>query len=122
MENFNYPEQIERASLDLAGVQREAATLRERLAEIEAILTLEIINAKTPEGKPLYSNEAARNAELIRRLKDNEDAVEIKRMLERADERRAGLLAHVERSRGEFKLFLLDRQAEITAHGAPHLS
>jgi len=122
MENINYPEQIEKASLDLAQVQREAATLRERLAGIEAILTLEIINAKTPEGKPLYSNEATRNAELILRLRDNDDAVEIKRMLERADERRAGLLAHVERLRGEFKLFLLDRQAEITAQGAPQLS
>ncbi len=122
MENINYPEQIEKASLDLAQVQREAVTLRERLGEIEVILTLEIINAKTPEGKPLYSNEAARNAELILRLRDNEDAAEIKRMLERADERRAELLAHVERLRGEFKLFLLDRQAEIIAHGAPHLS
>lgn len=96
-------------------MQREAATLRERLAAIEAILTLEIINAKTPEGKPLYSNEAARNAELILRLRDNEDATEIKRMLEHADERRAGLLAHVERLRGEFKLYMVERQAETLA-------
>jgi len=45
MESINYPTQIEKASLDLAAVQREAATLRERLAEIESILTLETANA-----------------------------------------------------------------------------
>jgi len=115
MERVNYPEQIEKTALDLADVQREAAEQRERLAEIEAILTLEIVGAKSPEGKPLYSNEAARGAELVLRLRDNEDAAVIKQLLERADERRARLLAHIERSRGEFKLYLVERQAEIAA-------
>jgi len=72
MERITYPEQIEKAALDLAEVQREAAEQRERLAEIESILTLEIAGAKSPEGKPLYSNEAVRSAELILRLRDSE--------------------------------------------------
>lgn len=115
MESISYPAQIEQVSLDLAEAQREAVTLRERLAEIESILTLEIANAKSPEGKPLFSNEATRAAELILRLRDDADAKQIKELLARADERRARLSARQERLRGEFKLQLLDRQAEITA-------
>lgn len=115
METINYPEQIEKASLDLGCVQREATEQRERLAEIGSILTLEIAGAKSPEGKPLYSNEAVRSAELILRLRDNGDAKEIKELLERADEKKVRLLAHLERLRGEFKLYLVERQAEIAA-------
>ncbi len=119
MENTSYPQQIEKVSLDLAETMAQAATQRERVAEIEAILTLEIANAKTPEGKPLYSNEAMRSAELVLRLRDNEDATEIKQSLGRADEKRARLLARLEHLRGEFKLHLLDRQDEIAARNAP---
>ncbi len=35
--------------------------------------------------------------------------------IERADEKKARLLAHLERLRGEFKLYLVERQAEIAA-------
>lgn len=121
METINYLAQIEHASLDLAEMQREAATLRERLAEIESILTLEIANAKSPEGKPLYSNAATRTAELVLRLRGCADAKQIKELLTRADERRARLSAQQEGLRGEFKLHLLDKQAEIT-HGGASLS
>ncbi len=115
MESLNYPAQIEKASLDFAHMQREASTLRERLAEIESILTLEVANAKSKDGKPLYSNEAIRNAELAVRLGANVDATEIKRMLERADEGRSRQLGRLERLRGGFKIHWLDRQAEIAA-------
>ena len=115
MERNNYPEQIEKAALELGEVQREAAEQRERLAEIESILTLEIAGAKSPEGKPLYSNEATRSAELTLRLRDNKDAAQIKGLLERADGKKTRLLAHLERLRGEFKLLLIERQAEIIA-------
>ncbi len=107
------------ASIDAARVQREAAELRERFAAIEAILTLEITNAKAPEGKPLYTNEATRAATLTLRLQESSEATEIKRMLARADECRNELVARIERLRGEFKIALLERQAEITAHSTP---
>jgi len=113
MESITYPAQIEKASLDLARVQSEAATLRERLAEIESILTLEIANAKSTEGKPLYSNEATRVAELVLRLRDDSDAKQVKDLLARADERRAQLLAQQERLRGELKLHLVHKHLEI---------
>lgn len=115
MEGINYPEQIEKTALEVGEVQREAAEQRERLAEIESILTLEIAGAKSPEGKPLYSNDSVRNAELILRLRGTEDAAHIKQLLVRADEKKTRLLAHLERLRGELKLHLVERQAETLA-------
>jgi len=47
-------------------------------------------------------------AELVLRLRDHEDAKQIKELLDRADERRARLSSHLERLRGEFMLHLLD--------------
>lgn len=122
MERVSYPEQIEKTALRLGEVQREAAEQRERLAEIESILTLEIAGAKSPEGKPLYSNEAVRSAELTLRLRGHGDAAQIKGLLERADEKKTRLLAHLERLRGEFKLYLVERQAEIAATTGASLS
>ncbi len=112
---MNYPQQIEETSLTLIEAGRQLTELRERLAEMEAIFTLEILNARTPEGKPLYSNEAARSAELTLRMRRSEDVIELKRDAAQADEHRGRLLARLERLRGEFKLVLTERQAEIAA-------
>jgi len=82
---------------------------------MENILTLLVANAKSVDGKPLYSNEAIRSAELAVRLGAKVDATDIKRMLKRAEEGRSRQLAHPERQRSEFKIHWLDRQAEIAA-------
>jgi ribosomal 50S subunit-associated protein YjgA (DUF615 family) len=119
--NMNYPELIEQTSLGLAEKARTVAELRERLAEIEAIETLAIANAKTSEGKPQFSNEATRSAELVLRLGRNDDVVAIKRTLAQLEGERAKSSARVERMRGEFKIALLERQAEIATMNAPHL-
>lgn len=100
---MNYPELIEQTSQSLAERAHTVAELRERLAEIEAIETLAIANAKTSEGKPHFSNEATRNAEFVLRLGRNEDAAVIKRALAQFENERAKSLARVERLRGEFK-------------------
>lgn len=111
----NYPEKIEETSLSLSQTSQAISELRERLAEIEAIETLAIVNAKTAEGKPQFSNESTRNAELVIRLRQNQDAVELKQMLSRCEQERAQLLARLERLRGNFKVALMERQAEIAA-------
>ncbi len=101
---MNYTEEIEKTALELAQATHKLSALRERLVEIEAIETLEIANAKTPEGKPLYSNEATRSATLVLRLRESAEAAEIKRMIEQAEDRRIRLVARLEHLRGEFKL------------------
>lgn len=60
---------------------------------MENILTLLVANAKSVDGKSLYSNGAIRSAEVAVRLGANVDATDIKRMLERAEEGRSRQLA-----------------------------
>ena len=117
-----YPEQIEETSLRLSETTQAISELRERIAEIEAIETLEIVNAKTPEGKPQFSNESTRNAELVLRLRQNKDTVELKQMLTAHEQQRAQMLARLERLRGDFKIALLERQADIAAKSIPFFS
>lgn len=112
---MNYPEQIEQTSLKLAETSQELASLREHLAGIEAIAVLDIASAKTPEGKPLYSNDTTRSAALTLRLRDDSEAVEVKGMIERAEQKRSELFARLERLRGEFKLSLVEQQARLTS-------
>ncbi len=83
--------------------------------EIEIIETLDIAAAKTRDGKPLYSNEATRDVTLALRLLGNEDYAELKETLARAERKRQELTARIERLRGEFKVYLLECQAEIAA-------
>lgn len=106
---MNYPEQIEQTALRLTETTQKISELRERMAEIEAIETLAIVNAKTQEGKPLFSNESTRNAELVIRLRQNNDAAELKQMLTGHEQQRAQMQARLERLRGDFKLMLLER-------------
>lgn len=115
----NYPKQIEETSLRLAEKTQAISELRECLAEIEAIETLEIINTKTPEGKPQFSNESTRNAELVIRLRKNQDAAELRKILTGYEQQRAQILARLERLRGDFKVTLLERQSEIAAKSIP---
>lgn len=118
----NLPKRIEETSLCLNEKTQAISELRERIAEIEAIETLAIANAKTTEGKPQFSNESTRNAELVIRLRQNQDAVELKQMLARCEQERAQLLVRLERLRGNFKVALIERQGEIAAKSTPFIN
>jgi len=111
----NYPSDIEKTVLELAECNRQAAELRERLAATEAIIIQDIAAAKTPDGKSQFSNESARAAELTLRIRDDAEAADIKAQIERGEMQKQQHLARLERLRGEFKIHLLERQAEIAA-------
>ncbi len=119
---MNYPEMIEQMALKLADAAQEITALRDRMNEIEIIETLDIAAAKAGEGKPLYSNEATRAATLALRLLGNADYTELKETLARAERKRQELTARLERLRGEFKLALVERQAEIAALASPSIA
>ena len=116
---MNYPSEIEKTVLTLAECSRQSAELRERLAATEAIVTQDIAAAKTPEGKPQFSNESVRAAELTLRMRNDPEAVSLKEQIERGEMQRQQHLARLERLRGEFKIALLERQSEIAAHNLP---
>ncbi len=116
---MNYPTEIEQTVLELAECNRQSAELRERLAATESLIIQAIAAAKTPEGKPQFSNESVRAAELILRMRNDGEAVSLKEQIERGEMQRQQHLARLERLRGEFKIHLLERQAEIAADSAP---
>ncbi len=116
---MNYPSDIEKTVLALAECNKRSAELRERLAATEAFITQDIAAAKTPEGKPQFSNESIRSAELTLRMRNDGEAVSLKEQIERGEMLRQQCLARLERLRGEFKIHLLERQAEIAADSAP---
>ncbi len=109
----NFPERIEQLAMQTAAKGREVQDLREQIGLKESAATLEILNARDEEGRPLYSNETARGAALALALAANPKHTELKRRLAAAETERAELLANLERARGEFRLHLLDRQQEI---------
>ncbi len=118
----NYPSDIEKTVLALAECNRQWAELRERLSATEAIIIQDIAAAKTPEGKPQFSNVSVRAAELTLRMRDDVEAADIKAQIERGEMQRQQHLARLERLRGEFKIHLLERQAEIAAATSTSLS
>ncbi len=82
---MNYPSEIEKTVLELAEYNRQSAELRERLAATEAIIIQDIAAAKTPEGKPQFSNESVRAAELTLRIRVDAEAAGIKAQIERGE-------------------------------------
>jgi hypothetical protein len=110
---LEYPERIEAVSLTIAAKNREMADLRNQIDLKQSAATLEILNAKDEGGKPLYSNETARSAAIKLALAANPRYQELERKLSAAELDRAQAFAALERLRGEFKLYLLDRQQEV---------
>ncbi|HEX8775639.1 MAG TPA: hypothetical protein VF735_18860 [Pyrinomonadaceae bacterium] len=113
VETLQYPERIEAVSLTIAAKNREIADLRNQIDLRQSAATLEILNARDENAKPLYSNETARSAAIKLALAANPGYQELERKLAAAELDRAASFASLERLRGEFKLYLLDRQQEI---------
>jgi len=110
---LDYPERIEAVSLTIAAKNREMTDLRNQLDLKQSAATLEILNAKDEQARPLYSNETARTAAIKLALAANTRYQELERKLAAAEMDRAAAFASLERLRGEFKLYLLDRQQEL---------
>lgn len=111
---MDYPARIESVSLTIAAKSREMADLRNKISLQESIATLEVLNAKDEHSKPLYSNETARSAAIKLALAANPEYQELERKLAAIEMERAQGYASLERLRGEFKLYLLDRQQAAT--------
>lgn len=107
------PEQIEGTACLLATQTRALAESRERWAELEAAEVLAIAQAQNAAGKPAFTNEAARHAELVLRLSRQPESRALKELMTETEAARQQTLALLERQRNEFKVALLERQAEL---------
>ena len=113
VETLGYPERIEAVSLTIAAKNREMTALRNEIELKQSAATLEILNARDENAKPLYSNETARSAAIRLALAANPRYQELESKLAAVEMDRARAFAALERLRGEFKLYLLDRQQEV---------
>jgi hypothetical protein len=105
--------QIELAANDLAELNYQLQLDREELAALEAEISLQILDAKTDAGKPLYSNETARANVLTLQLRQHTDYQYRLANLRATEQERARLQAGLERLRGLFKVELIERQEGI---------
>ncbi len=105
--------QIELAANDLAELNYQLQLDREELAAIEVEISLQILDAKTDVGKPLYSNETARANALTLQLRQHTDYQFRLTNIRATEQERARLQAGLERLRGLFKVELIERQEAI---------
>ena len=108
-----HPQKIEELQIEIARVGAELQAVREEIGSREALMTLDIVTARDESGKPLYSNESLRAAALTLAKEQSEELNELKNREKALEQTRGELFARLERLRLEFKLFLLDREAEI---------
>ena len=99
--------------IEIARVGAEQQAVREEIGSREALMTLDIVTARDEGGKPLYSNESLRAAALILAKEQSEELNELKNREKALEQTRGEMFARLERLRLEFKLFLLDQEAEI---------
>jgi hypothetical protein len=105
--------QIELAANDLAELNFQLQLDRDALTAIEAEMSLQILDAKTDAGKPLYSNETARANALTLQLRQHTDYQFRLTNIRATEQERARLQAALERLRGLFKVELIERQESI---------
>jgi hypothetical protein len=112
MKVTDYPKQIEAAALDLAATILELSEVREQMktAEIETLAT--VIEARSEEGKPLYSNDKARDIALFFALRADSSYCQDKATERILEHKKATLEAECERLRREYRISLIDYERE----------
>jgi hypothetical protein len=114
--NQNYPEEIESAAKDVAGLTALRDVAREDLEEITDKITGEVLAATDPiTGKPSFTNDRARDLAIRERCRASEEWRERSRRTEEAELKRAEAAARLERLRGEFSLQKLERRERVAA-------
>lgn len=108
-----HPQKIEELQIEIARIGAELQTVREKIGSREALMTLDVVTARDEGGKPLYSNESLRAAALTLAKENDEELSSLKSQEKTLEQNRSEMFARLERFRLEFKLFLLDREAEL---------
>ena len=107
-----YPALIEATALAL----HVASKVLERRRELSSLhaseIKLEIINTKTEAGKPLYGNETARECAIADALARDEAFLHFTEECDEAERLKAELSAKLERLRAEYRIALIDHEAD----------
>jgi hypothetical protein len=107
-----YPAVIEATALALH-VASKVLELRREFSSLHASeVKLEIINARTEAGKPLYSNETARECAIADALARDEAFQHFTEECNEAERLKVELAAKLERLRAEYRIALIDHEAD----------
>jgi hypothetical protein len=114
----SYPQMIEACMAQLADVNEQLSDTREALRDAELEAMAAAIEARTEDNKPIYSNDKAREIATHRALKADE-GYQRDRSTERILERRkVELEATAERLRREYRISLIEYEAQMLGHRA----
>lgn len=110
---MKYPQEIEQTGIKIANLSREINAIRGDMRELEIEQVGEVLSASDPEtGKPLFTNDKQRDYALAVRLAEDGQYNALKANLAERELEKGIAAAKLERLRGEFKLHLIERQAE----------
>ncbi|HET9532311.1 MAG TPA: hypothetical protein VFQ92_18275 [Blastocatellia bacterium] len=107
-----YPTEIERASQDLAATVEELAETRERIREAEIEALNAVMTARTEDGKPVHTNDKARDIALHFALRSDSSYCQDLATVRILEHKRASLEAEIERLRREYRIALIDYERQ----------
>lgn len=107
-----YPALIEAANLELYEAGKELDEERERLARYEAGIKVQILTARNEAGKPLYSNDALRDAAFTEAIADDDRHQQLRVLADGAELEKFTAAAKLDRLRAEFRIALIEYEAE----------
>lgn len=99
----NYPEIIEQCRVDLHNLQSKELAVQESLDGFTAAVEANVAAAFNEAGKPVFSNETARKAEVKRQIAESEFCTAQQAAIAEAKKERVFLEARIERLRGEHR-------------------
>lgn len=109
----HYPRQIEEVQLEILGYNAEIERIRTGLQQIEDSHLLDVMMARSHDGKAIFSNDASRGIEHRGRLAASTDYQECKKHLEEYEGLKTAAVIRLERLRGEFKLEVVEKWQEF---------
>lgn len=91
------PEQIRKLQNQMAEAQKEVDNVKRAVELEKALITADVTSEVNFDGKPVFSNEKTRNAEITRRMADDQDYLTAIEALAKAEEQVSSLRFDIER-------------------------
>lgn len=112
------PEQIRELQNQMAEAQKEVEKAKSDVELEKSAIVAAVVSEVNNNGKPVYSNETARNAEITRRMAVEQDYLVAKEALAKAEEQVANIKFEIDRLYSEManlRAVLSARAAQVQA-------
>lgn len=108
------PDQIRELQGQMAEAQKEVEKAKSDVELERSAITAAVVSEVNDNGKPVYSNETARSAEITRRMAVDQDYLAAKKALAKAEEQVASLKFDIDRLYSE----MANLRAVVSARAA----